>query len=96
MNVTSKSDLLYTLKGMFLRKQRMFGFTTIPNTELNNTSFDTVSYHPAPISVIQNLGYRLKSSSVKSLIKHKIYLYYCIKMDDVASLFSPQIIRIKI
>jgi len=96
MNVTSFSDLLYTLEGMFLRKQIIFDFIKTPNPEINTTSFDTVSYHPTLRSVIQNLGRAPKSSSVKSLIKHKIYLYYCIKMDEVASLFSLQVIRIKI
>jgi len=96
MNVTSFSDLLYTLKGMFLRKQIIFGFIKTPKLEINTTSINAVSYHPAPRSIIQNLVRTLKSSSIKSLIKHKIYLYYSIKMDEVAGLFSPHLIRIKI
>ncbi|PKP31524.1 MAG: hypothetical protein CVU00_12645 [Bacteroidetes bacterium HGW-Bacteroidetes-17] len=96
MNVTSFSDLLYTLKGMFLRKQIIFDFIKTPKSEISTTSFDTVSYHPTLRSVIQNLVHTLKSSFVKSLIKHKNYLYYGIKMDEVASMFSLQIIRIKI
>lgn len=96
MNVTSFSDLLYTLKGMFLRKQIIFAFIKTPNTVINTNSMNAVSYPPTSISANQNLLHLLKSSSILSLIKHKIYLYYSIEMDDVERMFLLQFIRIKI